>query len=204
MGTYIIDGEEVLQFCCDQDVIYDPKHQIFIWIRQAHEDSDGDNYFRLSVSRDTIHWLYYDVRPTNFNPAWKKQQLDFPQLALTNDYLYLTSNMGGRDGSSKAIMSQVSLESLAAGVPIDIRYSYYDTGFDTKRTVTPVQGASNIMFFGTHLTNERMRIYRWIESSDQLKIFDQDIDPWLPSGMQDSGRKYQYECRTIRKYPYRI
>jgi hypothetical protein len=181
MGKYIIGGEEYPQFCGDQDVIYDPIHQIFIWYRQACEDSNKENYFRLSISRDTINWWRYDYRPTYFNSAWKNQQFDYPQLALTNNYLYITTNMVGVDGSSKAILSQWSLANLAKATPISPKFGYQDAG-RALRTVTPAQGASDIMFFGTHLTNERMRIYKWVEASDRLEYFDQNIDPWLPTG----------------------
>ena len=139
-------------------------------VRQACEDSNKENYFRLSISRDTINWWRYDYRPTYFNSAWKNQQFDYPQLALTNNYLYITTNMVGVDGSKKAIISQWNLANLAKATPISPKFSYQDAG-TVMRTVTPAQGASDIMFFGTHLTNEKMRIYKWVEATDRLRIF---------------------------------
>ena len=150
-------------------------------------DSNGENYFRLSISRDALNWWIYDGRPTDFNSAWKKQRWDYPQLALTDNSLYITTNMGGAEGASKSVILKWSLDSLAKAAPTNIKVRYLEYLLDqdhpikSMHTITPVQGASNIMFFGTHLTNDRMRIFKWVDTSDRIEQFDQSIDPWQPS-----------------------
>ena len=104
-------------FCCDQDVIYDSNRQIFIWYRQAVRIANGENYFRLAVSRDTVSLVVYDIRPTLFSSTWNNQWWDYPHLALSNNYLFLTSNvfngLSGMTSPSRVVLAKVSLDDLA-------------------------------------------------------------------------------------------
>lgn len=50
--SYVNPYTDMPNFCCDQDVIYDPIHGIFIWYRQDRSDANGVNYFRLGISND--------------------------------------------------------------------------------------------------------------------------------------------------------
>ena len=51
-------------FCCDQDVVYDKNHKIFVWYRQGASDNNGDNRFKLGISKDAINWVFYSIKPT--------------------------------------------------------------------------------------------------------------------------------------------
>jgi hypothetical protein len=177
--TYNNPYGDMADFCCDQDVIYDPHNQIFIWYRQANEDTNNENYFRLGISRDTVNWWYYDIRPTLFSTAWANQWWDYPQLALTDNYLFITSNMF--DGTSRAVIAKVSLSSLASGS--SIVFNYFEHPFEGRgrRTVTPIQGATDTMYLGTHLSNDQMRIYKWPEASGTYFWYDRNIDSWTAS-----------------------
>lgn len=179
--TYNSPFDGMKDFCCDQDVIYDPHNQIFIWFRQAiQDDTNHENYFRLAISRDTINWWYYDIKPTNFSSEWTKQWWDYPQLALTNNYLFITSNMFD-DNISRAVVSSVPLKDLAADSAIT--FLYFEQSFEGQgsRTLTPVQGATDTMYIGTHFSNDQMRIYKWPEGSGTAYAYDRKIDPWTPS-----------------------
>jgi hypothetical protein len=177
--TYNNPFSDMGDFCCDQDVLYDPSHQIFIWYRQANRDSVGENYFRLAISTDTVHWWYYDIKPSFFNSSWTKQWWDYPHLAISNNYLFITSNVF--DGTSRAVMSKVSLVSLAAHSAISFGFFEHPFQAQGRRTVTPVQGATDTMYFGTHLSNDQMRIYKWPDASNTISWFDRKIAAWTPS-----------------------
>lgn len=183
--TYNDPYRDMADFCCDQDVIYDKNRQIFIWYRQAGKDSNGENYFRLAISRDTLSWWYYDIRPTLFSSTWNNQWWDYPHLALSNNYLFLTSNVfNGLDGMTsptRAVLAKVSLDDLANARPISFLFLEHPFESQGRRTVTPVQGATDTMYFGTHLTNDRMRIYKWPESSGTIFWYDRNIPAWTAS-----------------------
>lgn len=183
--TYNNPFGDMADFCCDQDVIYDANRQIFIWYRQAVKDSNGENYFRLAISRDTLTWWYYDIRPTLFSSAWNNQWWDYPHLALSNNYLFLTSNvfngLSGMTSPSRAILAKVSLDDLANARTIFFLYLEHPFESQGRRTVTPVQGATDTMYFGTHLSNDMMRIYKWPETSGTIFWYDVNIPAWTPS-----------------------
>jgi len=211
--TYNDPKGDMADFCCDQDVVYDEHRQIFIWYRQAGTDVHGVNYFRLAISRDTLSWWYYDVKPTLFNSAWKPQWWDYPHLALTNDYLFLTSNVFNcieymEDGikktcptlPSRAVMAKVSLDDLANVRPI--YFLYLEQPFDGhgRRTVTPIQGATDTMYFGTHLSNDHMRIFKWPQSSGTIFPYDVKIPAWKSSertSMHCAGRDRYNSCNFL-------
>jgi len=205
--TYNNPKGDMSDFCCDQDVIYDKHRQVFVWYRQAETNVLGGNYFRLAISRDTLSWWYYDVKPTLFSSAWKTQWWDYPHLALTNDYLFLTSNVLKcdeliEDGiikkcpplPSRAIMAKVSLDDLANARDISFLYLEQPFDGDGRRTVTPIQGATDTMYFGTHLSNDRMRIYKWPQTSGTIFPYDVNIPAWTPSG------RFSMHCAGPDKY----
>jgi hypothetical protein len=183
--TYNDPFGDMADFCCDQDVIYDANRQIFIWYRQALKDTSGENYFRLAVSSDTLNWWYYDIRPTLFSSTWNNQWWDYPHLALSNNYLFLTSNvfngLAGMTSPSRAVLAKVSLDDLASASTIFFQYLEHPFESQGRRTVTPVQGTTDTMYFGTHLSNDMMRIYKWPESSGTIFWYDVNIPAWTAS-----------------------
>src|ERR1700688_166063 len=79
-------------FCCDQTVVSAPSHSIVIWLLQYRYDK-GTNTLRLAV-RDSmgIKW-WWDFRPTTLDPGWTCQWFDYNSAALSDNYLYVTSNI---------------------------------------------------------------------------------------------------------------
>jgi len=39
------------------------------------------------------NWYYWDFAPKNLNAAWKKQWFDYPDMAFTNENLFVTFNV---------------------------------------------------------------------------------------------------------------
>jgi hypothetical protein len=178
--TYIDPTGDMSDFCCDQDVIYDPHHQIFIWYRQGIEIANGQNRFRLGVSADALNWWFYNISPKDFNSKWTNQSWDYPQLALSNKYLYISSNIFQPDGSFlRTVISRWSLDDLG-NAATDVSFNYYDD--ESVFTFTPVQGATDTMYWASHLSNSRMRIYEWPEilsnNNAGVRSFDRDIPAW--------------------------
>lgn len=181
-----LDVNKDMQTCCDQDVLYDPTHRIFIWLRQGIVDNEV-NKDRLGISRDTISWQMYDIIPTELDSAWKVHELDYPQLALGNNYLYITTNIFSeyRNPYEGSLIIRISLDDLQNSKPA--RYSYY-FGPPETFTFTPVQGASNKMYWATHKNNVAMQIFEWDESRpwQQVKVYERNIPAWSQLIMGDA------------------
>jgi hypothetical protein len=190
--------KDVRDQCCDNDIIYDPNHKIFIWYLQGIEkdpeiiannpdiglvQSDlqiGENHIVIGTSHDAQHWRLFTFKPRDINGTWTNQMSDYPYLALSNKYLYTSMNMFGPGGHFvRSILLRVSLDDLARGVAPS--FSYYNDPRDTAGnlfTFTPVQGATNTMYWAVHLSNDAMRIYQWNEASNIVKTFDRSVPPW--------------------------
>ena len=177
--TYIDPFRDMHDFCCDQDVVYDSIHQIFIWYRLGTFDSNGENRFRLGISSDTTNWLFYNISPKNFNGTWTHQFWDYPQLALSNKYLYISSNMFDQSGKLlRTIISRWSLHDLSVGQS-NVSFSYYSD--ESLFNFTPVQGATDTMYWASHVSNSRMRIFRWSDTQSAITSYDRDIPAWTSS-----------------------
>jgi hypothetical protein len=194
-------------YCCDQDVIYDPIHKLFMWYLQGDTNCDRENRAILGVSRDGLTWKFTEIRPTDLNATWKNRWFDYPSLALGESHIYITTNIVSAfaDERSTAIsckwrgltvpsaqpafstIVRIPLKQLSESIgeePISIEYDYYYQNIGNNRfTFTPVQGAKNTMYWATHLENDKIRIYNWNESvsSDFVRFDDVTVKhPWTP------------------------
>jgi hypothetical protein len=202
-------------FCCDQRVIYNPHYKLFIWLLQEHpipRDAHR-NIDRIAVSKDLTDWAIYDIAPYFLN--WRvlgKHAFDFPELATGNNHLYVTSNVnnfnaGTGSGKLGSVILRFSLDNLSkitsqkdlsearnkAGVQnlfpaFNITY-YLDRN---ARTITPVQGSSDQMFFATHINTTTMRIYQWNESQENVIVHDRIIDGWNELSTEQCNKQTEH------------
>ena len=165
--NYVNPLQGMPDFCCDQDVIYDKNYKIFIWFRQGIKDANGENRFLLSVSKDGQTWTSYSIHPTVVNQNWKNSWWDYPHLAISNNKLYITSNMFDKsDRFVRSVITQWDLKQLSLGTTVNFWY-YFETN---QFNYTPVQGATDTMYWAVHNTNAQMRIYKWTESTNTINI----------------------------------
>jgi hypothetical protein len=169
-----LDVNKDMRTCCDQDVLYDSKHQIFIWFRHGITH-DATNKDRIGISRDTVSWQMYDIIPADLNSAWQRHELDYPHLALGEKYLYITTNIFGK-ASPGAFIIRISLDDLQNSRPAQYSYYFGPEAF----TFTPVQGALDKMYWATHENNAQMRIFEWEEYKpwQQIKVYERNIPAW--------------------------
>jgi hypothetical protein len=111
-------------FCCDQIVLYNAAHHIWIWLLQYVSTANGDNIFRLAVCRDTQFgsWYYWNFAPKNLNAAWNKQMFDYPDMACTDANLFVTFNMFLGNPWQRAVVFRFPLATLASGASLGYRW----------------------------------------------------------------------------------
>lgn len=178
-----VNPYDMPNFCCDQDVLFDKSHGIFIWYRQAVRDGSGENYIRLSASRDAINWWYWDFKPKDLDNTWSNQWFDYPHIALSSNDVWITTNVLGkaipRDGFAfpRTIALQMPLEKISAGVGFQYQWLSADPS-----TLTPVQGASDVMYLGTHNGNDKIRIYSVPEKGSAYSWVDKQISAYNSGG----------------------
>jgi hypothetical protein len=172
--TYVNPYSDFPSFCCDQDVVHDPARRAIIWFRQGVPDAGGVNSIKVSVSTDgAANFCTYTFSPTNLNASWTTQWFDYPHLSLSNDFLYIATNMfNAADVFQRSLMIRMPLDELSTCAAFT--YSW-KTGTGTW---TPVDGATDNMYWAQHINNTTLRVFKWPESSTTSTYKDVTVPAW--------------------------
>lgn len=184
----------------DQIVYYERTRGLMFWLLQYNPDNNT-NTQRLAVFRSQAdvlnnNWITYDFTPATYGfttpPAGASGfWLDFPDLAVSDNFLYHTTNVFPRVlpnpmnpcagtcptrpcpagcgtctnvcSAVGAVVARLPLAQLAAGQ--NLGFNFYS---DTNAGYRCTHGAHATMYWGSHLTNTRIRIYRWDENSNSI------------------------------------
>ena len=163
-------------FCCDQIVLYDPQHQIWIWLLQYVSTPTGNNIFRLAISHSSSfgNWYYWDFAPTNLNPAWTTMWFDYPDMAFTNTNLYVTFNAFVGNAWQHAVAFRFPLATLAAGTALG--YNWWST--TSNGSLRLCHGATTTMHFGSHNSGSQIRVFDWPDASTTITWHDVNVRAW--------------------------
>jgi hypothetical protein len=189
---YINPRDHGRLFCCDQDIIYSARYDVFIWYLQggfASPAGTGPGYSTVAVSRDLNSWWYYNI-PTNlFGQERTSQWFDFPHIALSDNNFYLTTHMQRQSdrGFVGNLISRWDLRAMSNAQPVTILYT-----INPEAGISTVEGATNIMYFGTNNvcepglsgcvhSNHLLKVLRWDERSPNIDSRVINIVPWQPT-----------------------
>lgn len=167
-------------FCCDQLALYDQGHDLMVWFLQYVKDSTG-NTVRIAVASGnnipTRQWQFYDFTPGDLglSGVW----FDYPAMAAGRDFLYITVNSFTISGNQfqQAIVLRIPLAPLAANQGFN--YDFFTTN---QFSLRPTQGATNTMFFASHLSNTTLRLFSWPESGTNITATDVPVQAWTFTG----------------------
>jgi hypothetical protein len=177
---------DTVGFCCDQIVQYVPSIDRFIWLLQGSTTATQAGGYRLASARpaDIISnvftaWTYWNLTPAVFGqPAGTG--FDYPDMAVGNNFLYLSwdAGFGCPAGCSSGFqVSRIPLAAIQAGGTIGI-------GF-TNPTDAPKAWGSHIsqntfdeIFWAGHENNSKMRVFSLAEGSNSYFWRDVGISSW--------------------------
>ncbi len=167
-------------FCCDQDVLYDPGRDIFLWnMLYLPNSTTGD--LRLAIFRGTTFanngvpsGVYYYDLPTNVispGDCW-----DYPHLSLGTNSLYITGNLFNivSGAFTKSFILRIPLDPLAAGAGFSYNY-YTDT---THGSFLAAQGIGKTVTFAAHNSTSSIRLATWAEGSGTIFFDDHAVTAW--------------------------
>jgi hypothetical protein len=106
--------------------------------------------------------------------------LDFPDLALTDHKLYVTTNAYGgttnknSDWRATALV-RIDIERLLKRQ--SVAEKIVQKNFINFRLA---QNCKDTIYWSTHVTNSKMRVYAWKESGAAPHYFDVNIPTWEP------------------------
>jgi hypothetical protein len=164
-------------FCCDQVVLYDPSRDRTFWLLQYIE-AGNTNTLRLAVKEGATLgnnvWHWWDFQPDQVDNTWTNLWFDYPDLGLSNDYLYMTTNVFTVDGLfDRAAVFRFPLDQLGPGGTLD-----YDVWSTTQNgSLRCALGARDTMYFASHNRLDQIRVWTWPESA-QLSVNDVNVSAW--------------------------
>jgi hypothetical protein len=172
-------------FCCDQVVVYNRRFRIWVWLLQYRTTASGDNIFRLAVCRDTAFgsWYYWDFVPRNLNAAWTNVMFDYPDMAFTNDNLFVTFNMFIGNAWQRAVVFRFPLATLAAGTSLG--YRWWQT--NSNGSLRLCRGAGATMYFGSHNSLSQIRVFQWPDSATNITSANVNVRAWTGGAYSAPG-----------------
>lgn len=164
------------RFCCDQLVVYLPRQRRWVWLLQ-YEQVGAGNIFRLAVSRTAAPgtWHWWDVAPTDLDPAWTDVWFDYPDMAVSDQHLWISFNQyDGNDRWKRAVVVRYPLAGLSAS-PITRRH-WATTAVGSLKLVS---GAGPAMWFaGNDQPRRSLRLFEWPDASDSLTSWTIPVTAW--------------------------
>ncbi len=163
-------------FCCDQVVNYMPSIDMFVWLMQ-YGPSTGDNIQRLALAGTADvkagKWRIFDITTQMLNvPGFF---MDFPDLAVGTNFLYVTTNCFAPDGKTVgSAVARIPLTSIAQGKPTLEKFVSMDL-FSFRVT----QNCSDTAYFAAHKDTSTLSVFSWPENQAAPKSHDVPIARWI-------------------------
>jgi hypothetical protein len=175
--------------CCDQVITYVPSVNLFFWLLQYKDaapvapSSIGANRLRIawaspaSVAANVYAWTYVDLTTGTFsltnNAGVLTHDLDFPDLAYTNTFLYASvDTTKGVSSTQGLIVARMSLSDLAnpAVTTVGIGYlSQAENGDQTRAFGSRLtQSSADAMYWAGHKDTSNLEVFYWPDSSNSV------------------------------------
>jgi hypothetical protein len=152
-----------LGFCCDQVANYIASIDTFVWLLQYGPTSgpQADNIQRLAFATTaevrTGQWHLFDITTKTLNVAG--QFLDFPDIAVGTNSLYVTTNIFTPDGNSAgAAVVRIPIDSIKRGQVIAQPFVS-----STLNSFRVAQNCGSTAFFATHQDTSTLNVFTWDE-----------------------------------------
>jgi hypothetical protein len=163
-------------FCCDQVVNYMPSIDMFMWLMQ-YGPSTGDNIQRLAFAKTADvkagKWQIFDVTTQMLGvPGFF---MDFPDLAVGANFIYMTTNCFGPDGNSVgSAVVRILLNSLAQGNPSVEKFVSMDLF-----AFRVAQNCGDIAYFAAHRDTSTVAVFSWPENQAAPTSLDVAVARWI-------------------------
>jgi hypothetical protein len=146
-------------FCCDQVTVYDPSRDLTIWELMYGPDASGNSTLRIAVANGQAGvavnaWHYWDLTAQQLGFA-SGNWYDYPQLALSSNFLYLSTNVFSGPPVTAlfggSVIYRITLDSLTQlGTLAGATLTYPCQALNCPDTFTPVSGATSTMYWAAH------------------------------------------------------
>jgi hypothetical protein len=174
------------EFCCDQLAVYVKPSRLWVWFLQ-YSVSAGTNIVRIAVSKtaQSGSWHWWDLRPRDVNPAWGTFNFDYPDLAVSNGNLWISTNVyDSADQWKAAAVIRYPLTQLGAQGALS-RRTWTTTDVGSLRFV---QGAGDTMWFGaTTAAGQPFALFAWKDADSQVQKWHVPTGDWRDDKYSSKG-----------------
>jgi hypothetical protein len=183
-------------FCCDQVVQYIPQIDTFVWLLQYSAPNDLDNFQRLAFARTadiaTSQFRIFDV--TTKGLGVPGTFLDFPDLAVGANFLYMTTNIfPPKSLKVGSAVVRIALDSIVKGPVRAERFVRLDRdGFRVA------QNCGTTAFFAAHENTSTLRVFSWGEKKSMVTSALVPVSRWI------GGNGYQSRTPDNRRWLDRL
>lgn len=170
------DDPSGVTFCCDQVVNYMPSIDTFMWLMQ-YGPSTGDNIQRLAFATTenvkTGTWRIFDITTQMLEvPGFF---MDFPDLAVGSNFVYMTTNCFGPDGTTVgSAVVRIPFSSLAQGSPTIEKFVSMDLF-----AFRVAQNCGDTAYFAAHKDTSTLSVFSWPESQTAPTSQDMGVARWI-------------------------
>ncbi len=164
-----------MTFCCDQVVHYIRKIDTFVWLLQYSPNAGGENVQRLAFATTADaragRWRIFDITPQSVGRPGLF--LDYPDLAVGTNMLYVTMN-GFRGNTWQAtILVRLPLSGIRSG-NITAQHTVSTSNFNFR----VAQHCGTRAFWAAHQNTSTLRVYTWDESAAAPTFRDVAVARW--------------------------
>jgi hypothetical protein len=154
------DPSPTSQFCCDQIVHYISKIDTFVWLLQYGPET-GDNIQRLAFAKTADvaagRWRLFDITTQSLDVAGAF--LDFPDLAVGANNLYVTTNIFGPGSQVGSAVIRVPFAGIESG---DVIAQHFVS--KELQSFRVAQNSGTTAFFASHQDTSTLAVFSWDES----------------------------------------
>lgn len=153
------DPSPTSQFCCDQVVHYISKIDTFVWLLQYGPEA-GDNIQRLAFAKtaDVVKgkWRLFDITTKSLKVSGAF--LDFPDLAVGANSLYVTTNIFGPGNQVGSAVIRIPFSGIESGQVKAQPFVSMDL-----QSFRVAQNCGNTAFFAAHQDTSTLAVFSWKE-----------------------------------------
>ncbi len=178
------------QFCCDQVVNYIPQIDTFVWLLQYGPES-GDNIQRLAFAQtaDVVQgkWRLVDITTQNLDV--RGAFMDFPDLAVGANFLYVTTNIFGPGNRVGSAVVRLPISGIQSGQVTAQKFVSFDL-----QSFRVAQNCGTTAFFAAHQDTSTLQVFSWDEGQDTPVGQAVGVARWI------GGNGYQSRCPDGRRW----
>jgi hypothetical protein len=152
------DPSPVSQFCCDQVVLYLSKIDTFVWLLQYGPRVNNVQRLAFATTADVVarKWRLFDITTAALNV--EGAFLDFPDLAASDNNLYVTTNIFGPGTAVGSAVLRIPFSGIVSG---QIKATpFVSTDFQSFRVA---QNCGPTAFFAAHENTSTLKVFSWDE-----------------------------------------